>query len=185
MTHDRQRGVTLIELLVGLSIVAFASSIVVLTAPPRKGPAKKAAESLAARLHLTTEESILTGRRARMTVDDTGYVIEQLKDRQWSPVHRWAMGEDRDVVGFEIIGDAPARDNSLALNAGAETVTFLNQTPSAGQAAQGGVLADKEVRRYPLDPLGGGEAFTARFAGRREVWIVQLDDVGVISVGRE
>ena len=183
-----QKGVTLIELLVGLSIIAFASSVIVLTAPPRLAPAKRAAQSLAAQLYLVTEQSILTGRRARLVAREDGYIIEQLQAGRWNVLHQWTLDPQDGVLTFALIPETSVKDNAIALKANASAVNFIDQR--AGGFDRPGEEKDDlkknaDVHRIILDPLGVGAAFTVRFEGRREIWRVDLDDAGVISVTRD
>ncbi|MEX0645770.1 MAG: type II secretion system protein, partial [Parvularculaceae bacterium] len=57
--RKKQRGVTLLELLVVMAILALVASIAVLSAPPARGAARDEAERFAARFIAACEESIV------------------------------------------------------------------------------------------------------------------------------
>ena len=70
------RGLTLIEMLVVLAIIAVAAGATVLSLAPHQGNATEAeARRLAAAIQTATDRSIATGARDALTVDARGYAI--------------------------------------------------------------------------------------------------------------
>lgn len=168
MKRRRQRGLTLVELLVVIVILALASSVVLLNAPPSRPDVREDAERFAARLSLAFDETIATGRAMRLAIDASGYRFETREDDAWSPLEGdKALGprpfDARSTAKLEM-ADA-ADDNTEALGGDARDET-----------------ADEEARRILLDPLGAQAAFSVRFSSADGAWLVTVTDGAAIEV---
>ena len=78
IARARQRGLTLVELLVVIVILALASSVVLLTAPPSRPEVRDEAERFAARMQLALDHAITSTAPVRVKIDPSGYVFETL-----------------------------------------------------------------------------------------------------------
>jgi len=79
MSRDPQSGATLVEILVGLAIVAVMSgaAMVALGAADRTIRAEQEAERLASRLRAAGDAAILSGRPVILAWDEYGYVFQE------------------------------------------------------------------------------------------------------------
>ncbi|MBI1392529.1 MAG: type II secretion system protein GspH [Alphaproteobacteria bacterium] len=188
-----QTGVTLIEILVGLTIFSLAAGIVVLTAPPRRPPARDAAETFAARLAVAFDEAVFTGRERRLEWTDEGYSFAVRDGDRWRSEADWrprATG-----VTFSIRSEGEAASNALALNGGnavgalvgfgAPLSDFAENADLAGRSAGDEEEDDGDREIFPLDPLGVGSALIARFESREGAWIAELTSEYEIRVRKE
>lgn len=98
-------GLTLIEMLIVLSIIAIAAGATVLSLAPRRGNATEAeARLLATTMQAAVDRSIATGARSTLAVDETGYAI--------GGGARHALPPDTSL------GGTTGRDLSLGFNEG-------------------------------------------------------------------
>ena len=160
--RGNQRGVTLLELLVVMAILALTASIVILSAPPARGPAKDEAERFAARLVAATEESVMSGKILRLDLSPTEYRFLVFRDGAWKPASERAFLAPRQVSG-NVLATIEIEDPALA-----------NETARASR--------EDPVRRILLDPIGVAVPFTVDFADRNERWRVERGADGVVMV---
>lgn len=170
----RQRGLTLVELLIVITILALASSVVLLNAPPARPEVREDAERFAARLQLAMDEAIATGAALRVTIDAEGYAFERRTGGEWKEfADDRALGRmtfDKRSVARVELADA-AGDNARALG-----------DDERGED-EGGDEEDK--REIALDPLGVQTGFTLRLTSREGVFVVKVDEAGAISVKKD
>ena len=89
----RQRGFSLVELLVVLVVVAVLIGMVSFSGAPNEGRALRfEAERLAQLLALAREEAQVLGAPIRFESDEDGYRFVILRERQWRPIL-----DDRDL----------------------------------------------------------------------------------------
>lgn len=160
-----EAGLTLVELLVVLTILAFAASVVVLNAPPSRPPARDAAELFAARVQSALDAGVVQGAAYRLEVESSEYRIARYDGAQWAPVIR--ENAARDGFSFRVELAEAAADNSLALDG----------------ERQGG-NGEEEWFVAPLDPVAGGSPFNAYFESRRGDWTVAIGPEGAVKVAR-
>lgn len=161
-----QKGLTLVELLVVLAILAFAAFVVVLNAPPMRPPAQEAAERFAARIRSALDTAVIDGAAYRLEAQPSEYRIVRYDGTAWTPVFRENLASGRkDVLLRAELAEA-AVSNALALN---------------GEAAAGR-NGKKETFEIPLDPFAGGPAVNVHFESRRGDWTVAMTQDGTLSV---
>lgn len=166
-----QRGLTLVELLVVIVILALASSVVLLTAPPSRPSVRDDAERFAARLQLALDEAIASARPMRVRIDAAGYAFEALGPGGWVAIATAPVLARREFAGgvtaTAVIADA-ANDNARELGA--------EERDDEANEEEDGVYA------IPLDPLGAQAAFSLKFSSRDGVWTAAVDEGGKVSV---
>ncbi len=164
-----QAGLTLVELLVVLSILAFAVSVIVLNAPPSRPPAQAAAERFAARLQTAFDAAVIDGAAYRLEALSSEYRVLRYGDGDWTPIVRETIAAEENGVLFRVEVTEAAAENALALNG--------TTRPQARGEEQPVVVS--------IDPFAGGAAINAYFESRRGDWIVAMTPAGAVSVSRQ
>lgn len=85
---SREAGLSLIEILVGISILAIVAFAVTLTMAPTRTPLQAASDALSARLQVARDEAIISGTPIGLAIDDfgTGYAFYRYLDQAWWPL---------------------------------------------------------------------------------------------------
>lgn len=170
-----QRGLTLVELLVVIVILALASSVVLLTAPPSRPKVREDAERFAARLQIALDDAIVSERSSRLAIDAVGYRFQVLDGDKWrdiETVRNLARAEfDRRTTAILSAPEA-ANANSRAL--GHEEIAA-----GVAEKKQG---AEEKLLAIPLDPLGEQTPLTVRFSSPEGAFTVALDETGAITL---
>lgn len=78
-----QKGLTLIELLIVMLIIAMMASVVALNAPPSPGKARTEADRFAVRLNMASEQSVMTGSLIGLELSATGYRFFRYERGEW------------------------------------------------------------------------------------------------------
>lgn len=140
--HARRRaesGVTLVEILVVLVIVALAAGAVGLAIGPatRTGGVDQAAELLAARLNRAADEVILTGQPMAFVWTAQMYRFEMLQDNGWVPHPVPILGKAQDLDGAVRLTAEPP-DGAFVVQAASwpASGTALSVTLEQGSAAR-------------------------------------------------
>ncbi len=111
-------GVTMIEMLVVLSVIAVSAGIVAL-ALPGTGPSRtliQEASFLAARLNLAAERSLTEGRNFRMDWSAEGYRFDEWTSEGWQKAIAPPLSEDYSLNHGAILSDADeARRGSVTV----------------------------------------------------------------------
>jgi len=119
-----QRGFTLIELMVVVTIIALASAAVVLIMPDPRGRVIEDAERFAARARVAHDLALIEGRSVSVWVSTAGYGFDRRSGGAWQPisekplrVSRWEndihpaiiseTGRDRIVFDSTGLANAP------------------------------------------------------------------------------
>jgi general secretion pathway protein H len=109
-------GFTLIELMIVIVIIGLASAAVMLTGFGGPPPARKAAETLAARVVSARDLAIVSGEETALVIEEGGYRFEQRGgDAAWQEVaggDRWPEGM---AVSAEIEGGGRMRFDATGL----------------------------------------------------------------------
>lgn len=151
-------GFTLVEVMATLAIVGLVASSVLLMSPGADLRLRSALESMAARIDLASDQSILMNRQLAFVTTREGYHFERLDEDGWRRI------ETIPALGFQPWpgGDAPSFDAA---------------DPS--EAEEG---AAHRLSRF--DPLGGATPMLLRFGTSEDGWRVQIDDRGAVHVER-
>lgn len=78
-----ERGFTLVELLIVLTIIGLMSAAVVLAMPDPRGSLVAEAERFAARAHAAQERAIMDARPMAIRVTSLGYGFDRREDGEW------------------------------------------------------------------------------------------------------
>lgn len=111
---DREMGLSLIEILVGISILAVVAFAVTLSIRPGGTPLEAEADRLAVRLHQAEAEAIASGAPVGLAVEGAGrgYAFYRHVDGRWWPLndHPTLGGHTLDDdVALDIADTAPVR----------------------------------------------------------------------------
>lgn len=96
---DREAGVSLIEILVGISIMAIVAFAVTLTLQPGDGALARESDRLAVRLNQAAAEAITTGQPIGLAIEANGarYGFYRYVDRRWWPLRDHPTLERHDL----------------------------------------------------------------------------------------
>ena len=137
----RERGFSLIELLVVVFVMGLLAGVVVLSLPGDARVLRDEAERFAARTVAARDEAISGARPVALVVGRAGYYFEARADRGWQPLD-------------------PARFGLVAWKAGTSASV-------AGGAGEGAIPGASERQRLVFDPVGLASS-EARIALRRD-----------------
>jgi general secretion pathway protein H len=161
--NARQRGITLVELLVVMAILAFAAALVVLNAPPMRNLAKEEAERFAARTEAAYQDALIDGAAISLAVSAEGYRVERFVGGKWeleAKARRFSERRMPDGVALIAAIDDPAAANRKA--------DEEEETPA----------------RIILDPIGLTTPFSVEFRDGKERWTVRKAQDETINVER-
>lgn len=160
-SYRTQRGLTLVELLVGLAIAGLAASAVLLSLPPARASLPAEAERLASRLRAAADLAVVTGRSIGVEVTGEGYRFYRRAADGWRPLGSnptlkaadWSTPVETDLVreGTVFAASDSAQDRS--------------PPPS--------------IR---FDPIGLATPFTLRLAAGGEAFRIRGDMAGAIAL---
>lgn len=164
---DKQRGVTLIELLIVVTILAFASAVVIVNAPPSRAAVRNDAEQFAAKLTGALDLGLLTGVSFRLELEEGQYYFARFDDNEWKreglpPL----LGVASLAKGTKI--EVESQDRSL----------------DNFEAITGAKREESDFQIIPLDAIGVSTGFRARFSRRDQIWTVSLNNAGNVEVLR-
>lgn len=152
--HAAERGMTLVEILVVLAIIAITASVVVLSIGSDSNLRGRAeAKRIEARLQLAADQMMVSDRPVAMAVAERSYGFVERDERsgEWGPIDDRVLGESFDlpdgmtlaIVGGETIfplgADSAGRPFSLTLEwkDGASTIAFDGMTARLRQPTPG------------------------------------------------
>jgi len=147
-------GFTLIEALMALLIVGLLAGAVALSAPAPDARARSAAQTLAARMVLAGDESVMRNRTIGLSLSEEGYGFSSLEREGWRPIetttplryHAWPSGVTAQVL-----------------------------------RAQAG---DEETIAARFDVMGGATPLRVQVDGGAGAWLVTLGADGGVDVAR-
>lgn len=173
IARKHQQGLTLIEFLVVIVILALASTVVLLNAPPSRSDVREDAERFAARVQSAFDEVIASGDDLRISIDAQGYEFQVLKAGEWGEpererLFRRAEIDERSVLSVEIADNTS--ENARALG---------DEERETDDEQNEGLIF------ILLDPLGSQIPFRARFASPDGAWVVTVTEAASVSVKQD
>jgi type II secretion system protein H len=153
-SRSASAGFTLVEVMATLAIVALVASSVLLMSPGADSRLRSALESMATRIDLASDQSILMNRQLALVATSEGYHFERLDEDGWRRL------ETVPSLGFQAW---PA--------SGAPEIE--------GEGGESDVTTSHRLARF--DPLGGATPMRLRFG---EGWRVEIDQEGAVRVER-
>lgn len=110
----RERGFTLVELMVVIAIMALAATAVVLTIPGEERTVRSEADRLAARLAAARDVAVIEGRSVSVNFAPSGYGFERKIDGSWQPLPGRAFAQRGWPDGIRFVaGDGQAAAHIL------------------------------------------------------------------------
>lgn len=161
-----QRGVTLVELLVVMVILALAATIVIINAPPSRSAPREAAGDFAQAFRAAIDEAVISGRVFRMEIEPARWRLMRLDDGEW--VEDAGGDGELDDILLRIDVEEAAKSNREAIT-GARPERRDRDAPVI----------------VPVDPFGATPAFDLSFQRGREVWTFTHRANGDVELARE
>lgn len=159
-----ERGLTLLELLVVMAILALLVTVAVFNAPPPRSSARAEAERFAARLVAASEQAVLQGAVMSIEMTPAGYRVLRYAGGKWT-----AGG---DTGGF----------TERRFGRGVSVTLIIEDAALANRSTADGAGAKERAQRIVLDPVGVAPAFEAAFADSRGRWLVRGGENQTVEV---
>lgn len=142
-------GFTLVELMIVLSIMALAATVVVLTLPGEERTVRNEADRLAARLAAARDIAVIEGRSVSVNFAPSGYGFERRIEGAWQPLpgrafeqRRWpddirfasSEGQGAARILFDRVGTSPTPQAVVLSGGDAREVVRVSAT---GEVSRG------------------------------------------------
>lgn len=101
----RERGFTLVEMMVVVTIIGLVAGLAVLAVPDGRPSVSLEAERLGARLQRAREEAVLTNRAVEVAVTPAGYRFQARGEAGWRPLTEPPFGEVAWLEGTAVRGE--------------------------------------------------------------------------------
>ena len=163
-TNHRQRGISLVEILVVLSIVAMVAGVVVINAPPPRSDLRDTADQFAARLEAAAQFAITSGAVIGIVVDAEEYTFYRYNRGDWNRIDEKSFSHEKFAADY-------------AVNIELKEAAKKNERDDAQQSSE------TVIRPQILfAPTGETSAFSVGFQSRRESIRLTMDEAGGVKV---
>ncbi len=157
------RGLTLVELLVVLAIVALIASVIALNAPAPANDARTEADRFAARLKAASQQAIMTGTVIGLDLNQADYRFYTYHRGDWSLADAAELHADQFPDGV-----------SVSIDIAGAPKTEERQEKVADEAPD-----------IFFSPTGETTPMKVELRSKRRLWIVEMDAGGAIQVIRD
>ena len=172
--NNNQAGLTLVELLVVLAVMAVLTGVVVLSLPPAPGPSQRIAQEVAALTKRLGDRAIMEGRPMGLYVTGEGWQPALFADGAWQMLPARPLDED----------------DSLRLDLALEDQVVLPEEEEAAAIILARRTSSEEEAPPPpppdivFDPVGEVTPFRLTVTGPKANWRVITDPFGKVEVRR-
>lgn len=172
-TSRRQRGLSLVEVLVILVLLGLLSAVVVMAVPDDRDPAEAAAMSLAARIEAAQAEAIAKGQVYGIDLEPTELRLLARKDDGWAPFYSKALSNPDGAalqISYLVNGTPPPSEIGTI----ADRLTF------------DGPFGEEEEPAVTIDsllmPTGEADPISLTVRSPTSQWEVRLSGNGTLAV---
>lgn len=159
-----QRGVSLVELLIVLSIIAMVAGVVIINAPPARSELRDDADRIAAQLDFAVQEAITSGALIGILLEETGYSF-----------YLYRRGEWRETGSRHLAGARFGSDYAVSIN--------LEQQAKRNELVSGREEPEGEIHPQVIfSPTGETTAFSIGLQDRQGAFLVSLNASGKVEV---
>ncbi len=162
-----QRGISLVEILIVLAILAMVAGVVVINAPPGRSSMRETSDRFAARLDFAAQEAITNGTLIGLSVDQEGYGFYRYNRGGWTEL------EEKSIAGSSF---DPEYSVSFEIDNAAKKNEEADKSQAKDTAIRPAIL---------LSSTGETTPFTLIFVDTRETIRVALDNAGHVKVIRD
>ena len=169
LLRQRQRGVSLVEILVVLMLAAMVAGVVIVSAPPARSDMREEAERLAARLDFAAQEAITKGSILGMVIGEGGYEFYRYNRGEWNP-----------ETTAQLASQTFSPDYSVTVSLAETAKENERDDPQRQNEVETVIRPDLQ-----FTPVGETTPVTVTFQDRRETWRVIIDGAGHVEMSDE
>jgi general secretion pathway protein H len=134
--RSAERGFTLIELMIVVTIIGLASAVVVLALPDPRGRLIDEAERFAARARAAHDSAIVEGRSVSVWISREGYGFDRRSAGAWQPISEKPLRVSRWAADIHpVIQSTEGRDRVIFDSTGLANAPFDVQLRRGGEAS--------------------------------------------------
>lgn len=166
--RSTQTGLTLIELLIVMAILALATSVVIINAPPARNAARVEAEGFELALRGAVDEAVITGGAYRVEMKADEWRIARFSNGEWETVSGSTEDARAGAVFMSVEVEDAAKSNAASLYG-----AYTKETP------------DRDAPTLiSIEPFGETPEFAATFRNDGISWQVRHLASGRIEIER-
>ena len=174
-----QRGVTLVELLVAMVIVALATTVVLVNAPAGRDGTKREAERFAARLVAASHRAVTAGHIIGLEVLPDRYQFVHRRDGEWQAINDRVLGERvfEGAISLEV-----TLSDTVDLSQNDRIISRRTTSRNFGRGDRDNRDEARSAPQIQFDPYGQDTPHVAVLTGNGEAWSVSFTDDGEVRL---